>query len=379
MDTPFASVTYYCADQNPHRDRSRGITNFTVALLKHLYETGQLRMEVVASRSSYAMLGEIPHRSLPFRTDHFPGRLAADHLHPFLVAGARRTDPTRIWHYPKGFLPFGAQVRAPRVGTLHDVILQFYADHYPRSRSALNFRYWLGLLKRSIPRFDLILTVSENSRAAILEFCERHAIKCPQIVVTFQGSDVSDLAPAAVANRPKEDYVLHLASRLPHKGTVWLLQQWRRLEETSGTDLPPLRLVGEVDVEARRQLAGLRTARWESSLPRGEMLAVLAGARALLLPSRVEGFGLPALEAYAVGTPVAYVRDTAVEEVLGSGCPGAFEMGETAGAESLRAALVEVLALNPAEMARIHSDLSTRFSWKGCVDKTLDAYRRLLP
>ena len=44
----------------------------------------------------------------------------------------------------------------------------------------------------------------------------------------------------------------------------------------------------------------------------------------LLLPSEIEGFGLPALEAYYLSTPVVYVRGTAVEEILGERSPGGF-------------------------------------------------------
>jgi mannosyltransferase len=40
-------------------------------------------------------------------------------------------------------------------------------------------------------------------------------------------------------------------------------------------------------------------------------------AKALILPSEIEGFGLPALEAYYLGTPVCFVKGTSVEEVLG--------------------------------------------------------------
>ena len=376
MATPFASVTYYCADQNPHRDRSRGITNLTAGLLQRLHATGQVQMELITSRSSHPICDGIARRQLAFRTDHFLGRLAGDHLHPFLVAGARRPGKNRLWHYPKGFLPWGAQVRAPRVGTVCDVILQFYADRYPASRPALDFRYWLGLLKRSIPRFDLILTISEFSRQAILAFSERYNLRCPPIIVTYPGMDP---ATPEDGGNGKENTVLHMASKLPHKGTGWLLRQWRHLEESAGAaDLPTLRLIGEIGDDERGLLAGLRTASLQAALPRREMLAALARARALLLPSEIEGFGLPALEAYSLGTPVAYVRCTCVEEILGRGRPGGFEMDTADSADSLRAALGETLSMDPAEVARTKTELEARFSWQDCVDKTLAGYRSLL-
>ncbi len=49
---------------------------------------------------------------------------------------------------PKGFLPLGSQVRQPKVGTIADTILQFYADKFPHKRSRIDYRYWIGMLKR---------------------------------------------------------------------------------------------------------------------------------------------------------------------------------------------------------------------------------------
>ena len=50
-------------------------------------------------------------------------------------------------------------------------------DRYPQARSGAAYFYWLGVLKRSIARFDLILTVSEFSKTGIEEFCGRYSIK----------------------------------------------------------------------------------------------------------------------------------------------------------------------------------------------------------
>ena len=48
-----------------------------------------------------------------------------------------------------------------------------------------------------------------------------------------------------------------------------------------------------------------------------ELAAVYSGAHALVLSSETEGFGLPAVEALACGTPVAACRAPALVEVLG--------------------------------------------------------------
>jgi glycosyltransferase involved in cell wall biosynthesis len=53
-------------------------------------------------------------------------------------------------------------------------------------------------------------------------------------------------------------------------------------------------------------------------VPRADLVALLTGAVALVLPSHHEGFALPAAEAMACGTPVLAARVGALPEVLGS-------------------------------------------------------------
>lgn len=360
------TVCFYCADQNTHRDRSRGITHYTYGLLSHLRDVNAVGLLAVVSMSSFEIPDGIQKITLPFQTDHLPGRLLADHLHSFLTP--RNAAP--IWHYPKGFLPMGRQVKAKKVGTIPDVMLQFYADHHPGSRSRLAFAYWLRVLKDSIRKLDLIITVSEFSKRGILEFCERHHQKCPPIIVTYEGVDV---APCMRSTPEKQDYVVHLASHLPHKATGWLLEQWSSLGRTT-RDLPMLKLVGDLDARSSASLARLKNVSLVPPLPRAELLELIAAGRALLLPSEIEGFGIPAVEAYLLGTPVAYVRGTAVEEILGNESPGGFYRD----IDSFRTALSEVLNLAPGVIQSKAAWLKRRYSWNDCIGRTLEAYKAAL-
>jgi glycosyltransferase involved in cell wall biosynthesis len=356
-------VCFYCADQNPQRDRSLGITNYTIGLLKALATSSDISLSGMVSRSSFPLPVMMETHELPFRTDRMLGRLIADNLHPlFSRTGAA------IWHYPKGFLPLTCQVKAKRVGTIADTILQHYADQYPNSRGRIAFAYWLRTLKHSIERFDLILTVSEFSKRCIQEFCARYSLRSPEIVVTYEGANVDPLTQVEVK---KQNYVVHLASTHPHKRTKWLLDTWAELQN-NGTRLPPLRLIGKVPSAV--DLSKIRNIEVSNSLAATEYTTVIASAKALILPSEIEGFGLPALEAYLLGTPVAYVRNTAVAEILGENTPGAFDFG----AETLANAIWQILELSGMAIKEKTAELRSRFDWRRVADKTRAAYRDVL-
>lgn len=364
--TSLDSVCFYCADQNVHRDRSRGITRYTQGLLKYV-RSKVSNVSAIVSKSSFQIPDGIEQVTFPFATDNLFGRLMADHFHPFFVP---QTANAKLWHYPKGFLPLGPQVKQKRVGTIADVMLQFEADHHPNSRNSLAFTYWLGVLKHSIQRLDVIITVSHFSETEIRRFCDRHHLRCPPIVVTYEGVEIERRSEQRTA---KDNFVVHLASKLFYKATTWLLQQWLVLQH-SGVELPPLKLIGNVDTDAAQLIEKLRRVELISALPRAELEEAMAQARALLMPSEIEGFGIPAVEAYLLGTPVVYPRETAIQEVLGEDAPGAFSRDP----DSLYSALSEALQLSADVIVNRARWLKDQYTWENCGTKTMAAYQLAL-
>lgn len=352
-------VTFYLADQNVARDRSRGITEYTKALMAHLAAHPEINLSAITSKSSYQGYGVRRQVKMPFATDRALGRIAADFLHPLWS----RKLP--FLHYPKGFLP-GLQPRASILcGTVHDVILQHYADYHPEARSRLNLTYWLYVLKRSLPRFDVILTVSQFSAQAIRDFCARHRLHCPPLRITYEGCRWESESASSVE---KDEYVLHLSSTEAHKRTRTLVDYWK---QNAPRDLK-LVLIGAATDAVKEMVAQSKSISLSPPLPTDALKLTISRARALILPSEIEGFGLPAVEAYSLGTPAVYVKGTAVEEILGEATPGGFQLGES---DSFSSALEEALALSPAEIERKREELWARFSWNNCVERTVAAYK----
>ncbi|MFT7511924.1 MAG: glycosyltransferase involved in cell wall biosynthesis [Candidatus Omnitrophota bacterium] len=350
-------ITLYLADQNPHRDRSLGITNMTLGLLAELARNPDLHLTTIGSKTSAPFSIEgVNQRRFPWATDRGLPRLLTDNLHPFLPH-----PPTDLWYYPKGYISRIGRPHAKTVITMHDMILQHYADRYPASRSKANFSYWLGLAADSIRRADRILTISRNAEQQIREFCERRNIQPPPIQITYEACGFEHLQPDDTA---KQDYVLHLASNAPHKKSAMLIDWWQ-----SPGALPPLHLVGNRN----------ETTAAIHSLPRmsqNALIQTIRQARALILPSEIEGFGLPALEAYYVGTPVVYAKGTAVEEILQVGTTkGGFILDDR---DSFEAALDEALAMDEQEIATVGAKLREAFSWKRFGDAVVEGFTETL-
>lgn len=147
-------------------------------------------------------------------------------------------------------------------------------------------------------------------------------------------------------------YVLYAGRLAPEKGLQTLMAAWRRLETPI-----PLQIAGDGPLrpmlEAEIAREGLENIRLLGSLPRGDVLKALQGARCLVLPSLwYEGFPLMIVEAFACGVPVITSRLGSMCELVTDGRTGLhFDRGDPASlARTIDAVWSESGAL--AEMGR---------------------------
>ncbi|MGA0846345.1 MAG: glycosyltransferase, partial [Luteolibacter sp.] len=302
-------LSVYLADQNPGYDRSFGISRMSHVVLGALKD--RCRIDAVVSRTSQRPPeGVRSIETLPWGTRQKWVRFLTDHLHPVFHNDGLPPD---IHYFPKGYLPWLHMLCRPSVVTIHDTIIQYDADHYPHWRRKPEYLYWALMLKRTLRHADRILTVSETSKRQLEAHLDRLKIPRKPVTVTYEPCAYEALPQPE--NPAKQDYVLHLASVEPHKRTAQLIRWWHEAEKARQA-VPELHLVGTVPHEAVPMVAKSKRIVKRPFLEDIKLQDAYREARMLILSSEIEGFGLPALEAYYLGTPVCYVKGTSVEEVL---------------------------------------------------------------
>ena len=203
----------------------------------------------------------------------------------------------------------------PSVATVHDVTpLLFPEWHSLKNR--LGFAPFIGGSVRTARR---IAAVSEHSRRDLVARFPEAAAKTS---VVYNGVDSAPAPPGGPVPNEGRPYVLSLGTIEPRKNLPRLVEAmesiWDRrpdfpdlvLAGTEGWGLPGL---GE-RLRASRHAARIRPAGYLAGAERSRWMA---GARVFAYPSLYEGFGLPPLEAMALGTPVVASSASSLPEVVG--------------------------------------------------------------
>lgn len=263
-------------------------------------------------------------------------------------------------------LPMIPYVRPARhVVTLHDVGLLHDPARFRR------WQRWSGCRRLArVQDADRIICVT---RAVADEAVGLLGISATRIEVVHEAAWLpGETTAAAPPPGLPSDYFLFVGSLEPNKNLALLREIYL---EVSGP-LPPLVVVGARWAGVAHE--GPAPAGWHfpGHVARASLPALYRGARALLFPSRYEGFGLPVLEAMSVGCPVLCGPVPALQEIGADAVAQAELTPESYGAGMRRLLGDEDWrrGLKAAGLAR-----AAQFSWEKCARETLAVYRAVSP
>jgi glycosyltransferase involved in cell wall biosynthesis len=272
---------------------------------------------------------------------------------------ALRRERPDVTFIPSHVLPFSLGLKS--VVTIHDVGHR----HLPRAYSRAARWYLEATTRYAARRANRLIAVSQSTADDLTRF---YGVPGGRITVVHSGIDpqMRPQDPSRVAEvlqrlKISGAYFLYVGRNHPRKNLTMLRRAFDEARRR-GLDAD-LVLAGP-----GHHVASAGTATVLPYVAAEDLPALYAGAIALTLPSRFEGFGFPALEAMACGTAVIASTAGALPEIVGTA--GILLSPDDAGAWSQ--AMLE-LASDGALQRRLiaaGSAHSVEFSWTNAASKT---------
>lgn len=345
-----------------------GVGRYTTGLVRALSARSDTQLVQVCARNTLPPAPAGPGSEVVFADSHpfgLPGALELGRL-----ARATRPDVVHCLHFPTPARPC-----VPLVVTLHDLTPLLVSGVMPSPMRRLVYRRWNA---RAARLAGALLVPSSSTASDVSSFFPEAREK---LVVTAEAADdFSSGLPAPLAGPLAQlatpPYILSMGNTKPHKDLPTLLKAFGRL----APDRPELRLLlagteppGYLDEKLSGTPSEIRSrVAFTGRVSDAELRTLYAGASVFAFPSRYEGFGLPVLEAMALGAPVVCADAASLPEVAGdaallfpAGDPGGLAemLSRVLGDPALRGRLIEA--------GRRRAAL---FTWERTAAATVAAY-----
>ena len=250
------------------------------------------------------------------------------------------------------------------VTTVHDLI--YYTHRTPPRdlNPALRllwrgYHLWWGFQRSLLNRADAHLVDSETTR----DLMAKHRLTKNPMHVVLLGTEQLDNPPKRSA--PEASTLVYMGSFMPYKNVDLIVNS---LAELPGYRLQLMSRISDDERARLSELAPAGSIEFFNGASDEEYEAAILGATALVSASRDEGFGLPVVEAQALGTPVL-LSDTPIFREIGGEPAGFFDPASTA---SFVAAVRELEDQTEwAERSAASIEWARRYNWP-------DAARALL-
>lgn len=354
--------------------QTTGVARHAIQMIRGLRDRHHADVELVGARDErrlqQATEPNWPLADLPVHTFRMSRALMERWWYVLGAPAVDRFSPAADWVY----VPNEAYVpvkRAKLATTIHD--LEFLEPDLPWSNLphiVKTRKAWLRKLRPMMRRSDVVLAVSEFTRRRIVELL---GVDENRIVVVGNGVDArffqaGESPPPPITEPP---YLLQIGAMIDKKGAPAVLALARELAARRSP--VQIWISGKIEEKYQPLVAAAPNIKPLGFVPDDQIIPLMRGALAVILLSRYEGFGMPPLEAMAVGTPAVVSHHASLPSVVES----AGIVVDTEAPEAMAAA-VEKLLSDPAhrlamiQRGRAHAAM---FTWDACVDRLWNALK----
>jgi|MDTA01.1.fsa_nt_gb glycosyltransferase involved in cell wall biosynthesis len=251
-------------------------------------------------------------QNIPYNHEIDYGGKSMDAIDPLKLKYFLQSKSCKLFYSPGPNGPVGFSGKTAI--TVHDLMFL----EVPGEVSHLKKLYFNNITKNICKKADVVFTVSAYSKERIEQWLGRR-----DIVVAHNGVS-KEFFPNMKKNTDKKSppFFLYVGNRRKHKNFNGLLKAFSIFSNDSGclNENYELHITGcnnrqlndilkNLNIENNVKFLG-------DSLSKECLADSYRNAFALLIPSFYEGFGMPALEAMACGTPVIASNSTALCEIV---------------------------------------------------------------
>ncbi len=281
-----------------------------------------------------------------------------------------------VVHAPVQVLPYLHRSRA--VVTVHDLAFMLFPERYHSAKQ----RYLRHLTAASVRRAARVVAVSTNTKADLVRLLrvppERIVVVPNGVDERFQPVDPAVVRAFRARQQLPERFVLYVGTLEPRKNLPRLVEAFARCREQIDARLviggsqgwmfaEVFALIERLHLQEHVLLPGY--------LAEDDLAAWYAAADLFVYPSLYEGFGVPPLEAMAVGTPVVASNTSSLPEVVGD---AALTVDPT-DVEALAAAMVRGMTDEPLRerLRAAGRERARGYSWRAVAKRMAEVYQQV--
>ena len=282
------------------------------------FHTGLKSLNPASHKNYQSQLKKLVGNNVNYHKIFLPGRLGwqLPLIHPIMSFDSAQYD---ILHYPSHVAPcfvppsdFGNVIL-----TVHDMFLWHKEYAFDNQKAAEK-------IKKALPtqteKAKAIFTISEFSRQEIHRYLGIPLEKIYTVPIATQWSNI-DFMPSDVLLKNSlsaRSYFLAVSTLLPHKNYITLFTAFKKYQQSTNYAGEKLVVVGKRKEQFKDICDALDTTPnviHLQNIPENDLRTLYENCKGFFLVSKLEGFGIPLLEAMSCKVPACYGQGSSMDEI----------------------------------------------------------------